>query len=131
MLAKVWKKVLLAICIIACIYNIMSKLVNRASLEANLQKANDGNTIFDFSSKDSKSNTSEIVDGVISRNVTIENTIDKPLVFAYSPKRDCYISRDWNSVQFLYFLDEKGHKYDRFLKRIRKEPDNKVSKQSK
>ena len=63
--------------------------------------------------------------------ITIENTIDKPLVFAYSPKRDCYLSRDWNSVQFLYFLDEKGHKYDRFLKRIRKEPDNKDSKQSK
>ena len=79
MLAKVWKKVLLAICIIACIYNIMSKLVNRASLEANLQKANDGNTIFDFSSKDSKSNTSEIVDGVISRNVTIENTIENEI----------------------------------------------------
>ena len=79
MLAKVWKKVLLAICIIACIYNIMSKLVNRASLEANLQKANDGNTIFDFSSKDSKSNTSEIVDGFISRNVTIENTIENEI----------------------------------------------------
>ena len=79
MLAKVWKKVLLVICIIACIYNIMSKLVNRASLEANLQKANDGNTIFDFSSKDSKSNTSEIVDGVISRNVTIENTIENEI----------------------------------------------------
>lgn len=75
MLAKMWKKVLLAICIIACIYNIMSKLVNRASLEANLQKANDGNTIFDFSSKDSKSNTSEIVDGVISKNIVVENTI--------------------------------------------------------
>lgn len=81
MLAKMWKKVLLAICIIACIYNIMSKLVNRASLEANLQKANDGNTIFDFSSKDSKSNTSEIVDGVISKNIVVENTtIDNEVV---------------------------------------------------
>lgn len=80
MLAKLWKKVLLAVCIIACIYNIMSKLVNRASLEANLQRANDGNTIFDFSSKDSNSNTSEIVDGVISKNVVVENTIANNVV---------------------------------------------------
>ena len=63
--------------------------------------------------------------------ITIEDAIDNPIVFAYSPKRDCYISRDWNSIRFAYFLDEKGHKYDRFLKRIRKESDNKVSKQSK
>ncbi len=75
MLAKMWKKVLLAVCIIACIYNIMSKLVNRASLEANLQRANDGNTIFDFSSKATKENTSEIVDGVILKNTTSENKI--------------------------------------------------------
>lgn len=80
MLAKLWKKVLLAVCIIACIYNIMSKLVNRASLEANLKRANDGNTIFDFSSKDSKSNTSEIVDGVISKNIIVENTIANNIV---------------------------------------------------
>ena len=37
MLAKVWKKVLLAICIIACIYNVMHKLVSRTSLEVQLQ----------------------------------------------------------------------------------------------
>lgn len=75
MLAKLWKKVLLAVCIIACIYNIMSKLVNRASLEANLQRANDGNTVFDFSSDKSKDDSSEIVDGVVSKNVVTKNTI--------------------------------------------------------
>ena len=47
MLAKMWKKVLLAVCIIACIYNVMSKLVNRHSLESNLKSANDGNTVID------------------------------------------------------------------------------------
>ena len=51
-----------------------------------------------------------------------------PIAYAYSPKRDCYVTRDWNSFRFAYFLDEKGHKYDKFLKRIRKEPDDKVSK---
>ena len=37
MLAKIWKKLLLAICIIACIYNVMSKLVSRTSLERQLE----------------------------------------------------------------------------------------------
>ena len=60
--------------------------------------------------------------------INLQNGLEKPIVYAYSPKRDCYISRDWNSVRFAYFLDEKGHKYDKFLKRIRKEPDDKVGK---
>ena len=33
MLPKIWKKLLLAICIIACLFNITAKLVNRISLE--------------------------------------------------------------------------------------------------
>ena len=60
--------------------------------------------------------------------INLQNGLNKPIVYAYSPKRDCYLSRDWNSVRFAYFLDEKGHKYDKFLKRIRKEPDEKVGK---
>ena len=74
MLAKMWKKFLLAICIIACIYNIMSKLVNRASLEANLRRANDGNTVFDFSSKETKKTSSEIVNSASKENINIENS---------------------------------------------------------
>ena len=60
--------------------------------------------------------------------INLQNALEKPIVYAYSPKRDCYLSRDWNSIRFAYFLDEKGHKYDKFLKRIRKEADNKDSK---
>ena len=60
--------------------------------------------------------------------INLQNGLEKPIVYAYSPKRDCYLTRDWNSFRFAYFLDEKGHKYDKFLKRIRKEPDDKVSK---
>ena len=60
--------------------------------------------------------------------INLQNALEKPIVYAYSPKRDCYVTRDWNSFRFAYFLDEKGHKYDKFLKRIRKEPDEKVSK---
>lgn len=57
--------------------------------------------------------------------INLQNGVDKPIAYAYSPKRDCYLTRDWNSFRFVYFLDEKGHKYDKFLKRIRKEPDEK------
>ena len=57
--------------------------------------------------------------------INLQNGIDKPIAFAYSPKRDCYLTRDWNSFRFAYFLDEKGHKYDKFLKLIKKEPDEK------
>ena len=60
--------------------------------------------------------------------INLQNGLTIPIAYAYSPKRDCYLTRDWNSIRFAYFLDEKGHKYDKFLKRIRKEPDTKDSK---
>ena len=57
--------------------------------------------------------------------INLQNGLTIPIAYAYSPKRDCYVTRDWNSFRFAYFLDEKGHKYDKFLKRIRKELDEK------
>lgn len=48
MLAKVWKKVLLAICIIACIYNVMHKLVSRTSLEFQLESVRNQSSIIDM-----------------------------------------------------------------------------------
>lgn len=88
MLAKLWKKALLAICIIACIFNIMSKLVNRHSLKENLESANDGETVFSIFQKEKvvESESKPIIDGVktpeqstteetsknVESNVTIE-----------------------------------------------------------
>lgn len=67
MLAKIWKKVLLAICIIACIFNIMSKLVNRHSLKENLESANDGETIFSiFQKEEVVESESELIEGVMN-----------------------------------------------------------------
>lgn len=79
MLAKLWKKVLLAICIVACIFNIMSKLVNRHSLKENLDSANDGVTVFNFFQKKDVqvSESEEIIDGVIKKeenNIVNETT---------------------------------------------------------
>ena len=79
MLAKIWKKVLLAVCIIACIFNIMSKLVNRHSLKENLESANDGETIFSiFEKEEVVESESELIEGVMnpepSEEVTNETT---------------------------------------------------------
>lgn len=48
MLAKVWKKALLLICILACIYNVMHKLVSRTSLELQLKSVQNQNSIIDM-----------------------------------------------------------------------------------
>ena len=39
MIAKIWKKVLLFILIIACLFNIVNKLVHKASLEKELESS--------------------------------------------------------------------------------------------
>ena len=72
MLAKLWKKALLAVCVIACIFNIMSKLVNRHSLKENLESANDGETVFSIFQKDEvlESESEPIIDGVINQEST-------------------------------------------------------------
>ena len=41
MVAKIWKKVLFVILIIACLFNIVNKLVHKASLEEELQSSAD------------------------------------------------------------------------------------------
>lgn len=70
MLAKMWKKVLLGICIIACIFNLMAKLVNRHSLESNLRTANDGNTVLDALKKEDSGETTNIIENENINNDT-------------------------------------------------------------
>ena len=41
MIAKIWKKVLFIILIIACLFNIVNKLVHKASLERELQSSSE------------------------------------------------------------------------------------------
>ncbi len=72
MLAKLWKKVLLAVCIVACLFNITSKLVNRHSLKDNLEKANDGVTVFDILKNDENSDIEAIKDVITKEDVTQE-----------------------------------------------------------
>lgn len=39
MIAKIWKKVLFIILIVACLFNIVSKLVHKSSLKQELQSS--------------------------------------------------------------------------------------------
>ena len=52
MLAKIWKKVCIAVLIVACLFNIISKLVNRISFKTEIQSsaqyvADEENTVND------------------------------------------------------------------------------------
>ena len=77
MLAKLWKKVLLVICILACIFNIMSKLVAKTSLELNLKSVENGESImsvFKETQEESKSNTITSQD-TINAEVSTQNNV--------------------------------------------------------
>lgn len=69
-------------------------------------------------------NTEDIEKYGDSYLINIQTGVDGSSVYVYSPKCDCYLKRGWSSIKFAYFLDDKGHKYDRFLKRIRENKKN-------
>lgn len=48
MLSKIWKKLALAICIIAILFNITNKLVNRTNLGTQLKSVIGGTSISEF-----------------------------------------------------------------------------------
>lgn len=78
MLAKVWKKALLAVCIIACIYNVMYKLVSRTSLEIQLKSVQNQPSLIDILKKDNKEESKESIKkensiNMEKNNVNIEN----------------------------------------------------------
>lgn len=58
MLAKIWKKLLLAICIIAVLFNVMYKIVHRADLIDEMRSVMGGN-IIEFSTDEEDANKVE------------------------------------------------------------------------
>lgn len=81
MLAKLWKKVLLAVCIIACLFNIVSKIVNRHSLEVNLESVNDGSVVFNLSKDEEKQHVdSNVIEGVVNNEQSTQNVVEQPTV---------------------------------------------------
>lgn len=73
MLAKVWKKALMAICIIACIYNVMNKLVSRDSLEYQLKSVVNQTGITEIFEK-VEENKNEITS---RKTETVRNTVSE------------------------------------------------------
>lgn len=119
MLPKIWKKVLLAICIVACLFNITSKLVNKTSLKANLDSIVNGKSLTDIVKSFDKStydeiteitstittnaieNTSNVV--VLEENVIEENIIEEDEII-YSSEEDVVTEEKDTGVSYKDFL---------------------------
>lgn len=71
MLAKIWKKLLLAICIIAILFDITIKLVNRISLEKAISSTPNGVNLREVLNITDEQRTPNHVDNV-SRYKTVE-----------------------------------------------------------
>ena len=65
MLPKLWKKVALAICIIAVLFNITSKLIKKTNLKDELQSVMGGEAI-----SFSEDNTTSVNNSATSNNTT-------------------------------------------------------------
>ena len=80
MLAKIWKKVLLVICIIACLFNITYKIVNKTSLKVELQSIVGGESLSSIFNNKEEETQSEYIDGVQNMENQVENT-DSTVVY--------------------------------------------------
>ena len=78
MLAKIWKKMLLAICIIACIYNIMHKLISRTSLEIQLKSVENQSSLLDIFTpeKNEEKSSTEQEDQDVKEEKENENEVE-------------------------------------------------------
>lgn len=87
MLAKIWKKVLLSICILACIYNIMHKLVYRTSLNEQLKSVINQSSILEMVNNNSKSDinkeNSSRVNELNTNETQKESSKDETIVVIY------------------------------------------------
>ncbi len=81
MLAKIWKKVLLVICIIACLFNITYKIVNKTSLKVELQSIVGGESLSSIFSNKDEEQQSEYIDGVQNVANQVENETSTIVVY--------------------------------------------------
>ncbi len=77
MVAKTWKKLLMAICIIAILFNIVNKLVIRTNLKEQVKSVLNSEPIFSiFNKDDDEIASSDYVDGVRNSNGTQNGSSD-------------------------------------------------------
>ena len=74
MLAKVWKKFLLVICVIACLFNITYKIVNKTSLKIELQSIVGGESLSSIFNNKEEEEQSEYINGVQNIENQVEDT---------------------------------------------------------
>lgn len=72
MLAKIWKKLLLAVCIIAILFNITAKLVNRISLEKAISSAPEGVNMREILNITEEQRTTTTTKDSVSKYKTVE-----------------------------------------------------------
>ena len=80
MLAKVWKKFWLVICVIACLFNITYKIVNKTSLKIELQSIVGEESLSSIFNNKEEETQSEYIDGVQNMENQVENT-DSTVVY--------------------------------------------------
>lgn len=104
MLAKTWKTILLAICIIAVLFNIISKIVRTPSFQRNLDKVIEENIVTVDSSqfsntiesagqslKDTASEITSALFNTTSKNTTIEDTDNTEEVVETEEENNNYV----------------------------------------
>ena len=93
MLAKVWKKLLLAICIIAVLFNITVKLVNRTSLEKAIKSSPEGVNVKEVLNITEEEQTSE------EQTSTTKTTTPKNTVSEYKTVEETQVENQTEKVQ--------------------------------
>lgn len=107
MLAKTWKTILLAICIIAVLFNIISKIVRTPSFQRNLDKVIEENIVTVDSSqfsntienagqslKDTASEITSALFNTTSKNTTIEDTDNTEEVVETEEENNSYVEEE-------------------------------------
>ena len=74
MLAKIWKKLLLCICIVAILFNITSKLVYKNNLTSQLKSVIGGSSLSEYFNKSEETtiNSQEVVDNTKDNKNSIQ-----------------------------------------------------------
>lgn len=74
MLAKIWKKLLLFICIVAILFNITSKLVYKNNLTSQLKSVIGGSSLSEYFNKSEETtiNSQEVVDNTKDNKNSIQ-----------------------------------------------------------
>lgn len=107
MLAKTWKTILLAICIIAVLFNIISKIVRTPSFQRNLDKVIEENIVTVDSSqfsntiesagqslKDTASEITSALFNTTSKNTTIEDIDNTEEIVETEEENNNYVEEE-------------------------------------